>query len=49
MIEKRWLGVAADGGIERVQLRFESPAVKRSLYVCSSTAISGVCDSVRLL
>jgi hypothetical protein len=39
------LAVAADdGGVERVQLRVESAAVKRSLYV-----ISGVCDSVILL
>jgi hypothetical protein len=41
--------LADDGGIESVQLRVESPAVKRSLYVCCSTVIIGVCDSVRLL
>jgi hypothetical protein len=34
--------LAGDGGIERVQLRFESPAVKRRLYVCYNTAIFGV-------
>jgi hypothetical protein len=38
-----------DGGVERVQLRVESPAVKRGLYVCCSTVIFGVCDSVGLL
>jgi hypothetical protein len=39
-IEKKW---------QRVQLRVEIPAVKRRLYVCCSTMIFGVCDSVRLL
>jgi hypothetical protein len=33
-----------DGGVERVQLRVESPAVKRKLYVCCDTVIFGVCD-----
>jgi hypothetical protein len=41
--------MADDGGVERVQLRVESPAVKRRLYMCCSTVIFGVCDSVRLL
>jgi hypothetical protein len=45
--QSRWL--ADDGGVEIVQLRVESPAVKRSLYVCCSTVIFGVCDSVRPL
>jgi hypothetical protein len=31
--------LADDGGSERVELRDESPAVKRSLYVCYSTII----------
>jgi hypothetical protein len=26
--------MADDGGIERVELRVENPAVKKSLYVC---------------
>jgi hypothetical protein len=34
--------LADDGGIEKVQLRVESPAVKISLYVCCNTVISGV-------
>jgi hypothetical protein len=33
----------------RVQLRVESLAVKRSLYVYCSTVIFEMCDSVRLL
>jgi hypothetical protein len=33
-----------NGGIERVQLRVESPAVKVSLYVYCSTVIFGVCS-----
>jgi hypothetical protein len=41
--------LADDGGVERVQLRVECPAVKRSLYVCYSTVIYGACVSVRLL
>jgi hypothetical protein len=45
----RWLAVVRDAGIERVQLGVESPAVKRSFYVCFSTVIFGVCESVRLL
>jgi hypothetical protein len=36
--------LADDGGIEKVQLRAESPAVKRNLYVCCSTMIFGVCS-----
>jgi hypothetical protein len=39
----------ADDGVERVQLRVESQAVKRRLYMCCSTVVFGVCDSVRLL
>jgi hypothetical protein len=31
--------LADDGGIEKVQLRVESPAVKISLYACCSTVI----------
>jgi hypothetical protein len=41
--------LADDGGVERVQWRVESPAAKRRLYMCCSTVIFGVCDSVRLL
>jgi hypothetical protein len=41
--------LADDGGVEGVQLRSGSPTVKRSLYVCCSTVICGVCDSARLL
>jgi hypothetical protein len=49
-IESLWSWhLADDGGMERVQLRVESPAVKRSLYVYCSTVIFGMCDSVRLL
>jgi hypothetical protein len=36
--------LADDGGIERGQLRVESPAVKSSLYVCCSAVIFGVCS-----
>jgi hypothetical protein len=36
--------MADDGGVERVQLTGESPAVKKSLYVCCSTVIFGVCS-----
>jgi hypothetical protein len=35
--------LADDGGIEGVQLRVESPEM-RSLYVCYSTVIFGVCS-----
>jgi hypothetical protein len=59
VVEKRWqleqrIGVrvpevADDGGVERVELRVESPAVKRSVYVCYRSGIFGVCDSLRLL
>jgi hypothetical protein len=41
--------LADDGRVEKVRFRVESPTVKRRLYVCCSTAIIGVCDSVRLL
>jgi hypothetical protein len=39
----------AGDGVERVHLRLGSPAVKRRLYMCCSTVIFGVCDSVGLL
>jgi hypothetical protein len=32
----------ADDGVERVHLKVERPAVKKSLYVCCSTVIFGV-------
>jgi hypothetical protein len=35
--------LADDGGIERVQLRAESLAVKGNIYVFCSTVIFGVC------
>jgi hypothetical protein len=38
-----------DDGVERVQLRVESPTVKESLYVCCNTVAFGVCDSVPVL
>jgi hypothetical protein len=53
--EENWIessgvgSLADDGGVEQVQLRVESPAVKRRFYMCCSTVIFGVCDSVRLL
>jgi hypothetical protein len=31
---ENWIEVANDGGIERVQLRVESAAVKIGLHVC---------------
>jgi uncharacterized membrane protein len=37
--------LADDEGVETVQLRAESPAVKRNLYVCCSTVVLVVCDS----
>jgi hypothetical protein len=36
--------LADDGEIEIVQFRVERPAVKRSLFVCCSTVILGVCN-----
>jgi hypothetical protein len=36
--------LADDGGVAKVQLRGETPAVKRGLYVCCSTMIFGVCS-----
>jgi hypothetical protein len=36
--------LADDGGVERVQLRAESPAVKGGLYVGCGTVIFGVCS-----
>jgi hypothetical protein len=36
--------LADDGGVERVQLRVESPAVKRRLYMCCSAAIFRLCS-----
>jgi hypothetical protein len=36
--------LADDAGIERVQLRVESPAMKRIPHVCCSTVIFGVCS-----
>jgi hypothetical protein len=41
--------LADDGGVKRVQLSVESPAVKRSDYMGCSTVMFGVCDSMRLL
>jgi hypothetical protein len=38
------LRVSELAGIERVQLRVESSAVKRSLYVCCSAVIFEVCS-----
>jgi hypothetical protein len=36
--------LADEGGIERVELRVERPAMKRKRYVCCSKAIFGVCS-----
>jgi hypothetical protein len=38
--------LADDGGVQKIQLRVENPAASRSLCVCCSTVIFGVCDSV---
>jgi uncharacterized membrane protein len=37
--------LADDEGVETVQLRAESPAVKRNLYVYCNTVVLVVCDS----
>jgi hypothetical protein len=41
--------LADDGGIERVQLRAESPAVEKDFMSATVTVIFGVFDSVRLI
>jgi hypothetical protein len=41
--------LADNEGIEPVQLRFESPAVKRSFYVCCTTVTSGMCSYSEIL
>jgi hypothetical protein len=43
-LEFRSWQLADDRGIERVQLRVEIPALKRSLCVCCNTVIFGVCS-----
>jgi hypothetical protein len=42
-------GTEASELLSEVQLRVQSPAVKRRLYECYSTVIFGVCYSMRLL
>jgi hypothetical protein len=45
--QRNWID--ASELLSAVQLRVESPAEKRRIYVCRSTVIFGVCDSLRSL
>jgi hypothetical protein len=45
-LEFKELQLADDEGVQGVQLRVQSPAVKRKLYMCCSTAIFGVRNTV---
>jgi hypothetical protein len=55
VVERNWIESSGVGSwqmmeeLSAVQLRVERPAEKRSLYVCCSTVIFGVCNLVRLL